>query len=206
MTGVSPWAAPPETAPQVSGFPPSPAWIPSQPGSPVLPPPRPPRRSSPWMLVGGVVVLLIAVIAATAAVTHAVDRNNTVPNATPPAAAATPAPPQFSAADQAAAKQRACNIFDESVRGVTGTGGMRENGQPNLPVLIRAVNGALAVQNALTPAVPEDLAKVAHRYVDQTLDATTAAMGGRSIDEVNHLIDVANDTTDVFADACGLPH
>jgi hypothetical protein len=83
---------------------------------------------------------------------------------------------------------------------------MRENGQPNLPVLLRAVNGAVAVQNSLTPAVPEDIATAAHRYVDATLDATTAAMGGPPIDEVNNLINTANDATDALAGACGLPH
>jgi hypothetical protein len=83
---------------------------------------------------------------------------------------------------------------------------MRENGQPNPPILLRAVNSAIAVQNSLNPAVPEHVAEAAHRYIDATLDATTAAMGGPSIDEVNRLIDVANGATDVFADACGLPH
>jgi hypothetical protein len=151
--------------------------------------------------------VLIAVIAVTAALTYAVAQNTNTPNASPPApTSSSSAPSQFSASDQAAAKQRLCHVFDVSAKGRTGTGGMRENGQPNMPILLRAVNGAVAVQNALTPAVPEDVAKTAHRYVDTTLDATTAAMGGPSVDDVNSLINVANDATDALADVCGLPH
>jgi hypothetical protein len=155
------------------------------------------------LLIGGVVVLLIAAIATTAAVTYAVARNTNAPNATAPTT--TPAPTQFSAADQAAAKQQLCHVFDVSVRGSTGQGGMRQNGQLNVPVAIRAVNSAVAVQNALSPAVPEDVAKAAHRYIDATLEMTTAATGNPSNDDVNRLTDVANGATDAFADACGLP-
>jgi hypothetical protein len=158
------------------------------------------------LVIGGAVVVLIAAIAATAAITYAVARNMNAPNATPPNATPTPAQPQFSAADQAAAKQQVCHIFDVSVRGSTGQGGMRQNGQLNVPVMLRAVNSAVAVQNSLNPAVPEDVAKAAHRYIDATLEMTAAAAGNPSNDDVNRLTDVANGATDALVEACGLPH
>jgi hypothetical protein len=144
------------------------------------------------------------VIAATAAVTYAVARNTNATNATAPTE--TPGALQFSTADQAAAKQQLCHIFDVGVRGRTGTGGMRQNGQLNVPLVLRTVNSAVAVENSVIPAVPEDAAKAARRYVDATLEATTAASGDPSDDEVNHLIDVANDAAYALADVCGLPH
>ena len=98
---------------------------------PVAPPPRPPRRGFPWLLVGGAVVLLIAAIAATAAITYAVARNTNAPTATPPPAAPTAQAPQFSTAEQDAAKQQLCQVFDVSTRGTMAQGGVRQNGQPN---------------------------------------------------------------------------
>ena len=67
--------------------------------------------------------------------------------------------PQFSAAEQNAAKQQLCHIFDISARGQRGQGGMRVNGEVNVPLLLRTVNSVIAVENALTPAVPKDLAR-----------------------------------------------
>ena len=96
---------------------------------PVAPPPRPPRRGFPWLLVGGAVVLLIAAIAATAAITYAVARNTNAPNATPPPAAPTAQAPQFSTAEQNAAKQQLCQVFDISTQGQQGQGGVRINGE-----------------------------------------------------------------------------
>jgi hypothetical protein len=202
MTGGSPWAAPPETGPQQAPiYPPPPAAMPPQSGPPVppvAPPPRPPRRL-PWLLIGGAVVVLIAVIAATAAVTYAVARNTNAPNATAP-----PATPAFSEADQAAAKQTVCQVFDVSVRGQQDQGGVRLNGQPNLPLMLRSLNSVVAVQNALIPAVPQDVATAARRYIDANLKLTTAATGITPIEDVNRLNAAANDATFAFADACGL--
>jgi hypothetical protein len=206
MTGVSPWSAPPETGPQQAPvYPPPPASVPPQSGPPfppVAPPPRPPRRLR-WLLIGGVVVLLIAVIAATAAVTYAVARNTNAPNTTP--LTATPASQQFSAADQAAAKKQLCHIFDVSAGDQRGRGGMRVNGDVNVPLLLRTVNSAVAVQNALTPAVPEEVAQPAHRYIDSTLEMTSAAAGTSPAEELNRLTDEANNAVYALVDACGLP-
>jgi hypothetical protein len=202
VTGGSPWA-PSETGPQQAPvYPPPPATVSPQSGPPVpsvAPPPRPPSRL-PWLLIGGVVVLLIAVIAATAAVTYAVARNADAPKASP----TTPAPSQFTASDQATAKRAVCEVFDVSVRGQQDQGGVRINGQPNLPLILRSLNSVVAVQNALTPAVPQDVATAARRYIDANLKLTTATTGVTPIEEVNHLNAAANDATFAFADACGL--
>lgn len=204
MTGVSPWSAPPATGQQTPVYPPPPAGIPPQSGPPVppvAPPPRPPRGRFTWLLIGGAIVLLIAVIAATAAVTYAVARDTNTPNAT---AAATP--PQFSAADQAAAKKRVCHVFDTSVRGQQGQGGLRLNGDLNIPIMLRRVNSVVAVENTLTGATPSDVADAARKYIDTSLDVTTAATGNVSVDDGNQLNDIANKAIDSFADVCGLPH
>ena len=44
-------------------------------------------------------------------------------------------------------------------------------------MVLRAMNSASAVQNALVPAVPPDVASAARKYISATLDTTTAAMG-----------------------------
>ena len=123
-------------------------------------------------------VLLIAAIAATAAITYAVARNTNAPTATPPPAAPTAQVPQFSTAEQDAAKQQLCQVFDVSTRGHEGQGGVRMNGQANLPLVLRSLNTAVAVQNALAPAVPADVAEAARKYVDARL-RLTAAVGSR---------------------------
>jgi hypothetical protein len=152
------------------------------------------------------VVLLIAAIAATAAITYAVARNTNAPNATPPVPTPTAQAPQFSTAEQNAAKQQLCQVFDVSTRGTMAQGGVRQNGQPNVLPLVRTVNTIVAVQNSLTPAVPVDVAQPARRFIDANLQLTTAAAGPTATDEVNRLNAAANDATYALADVCGLPH
>jgi hypothetical protein len=173
---------------------------------PVAPPPRPPRRGLPWLLIGGAVVLLIAAIAATAAITYAVARNTNAPTAAPPPAAPTPQAPQFTTGEQDAAKQQLCQVFDTSTKGLQGQGGVRINGDANLPLMLRSLNSAVAVQNALMPATPRDVSDAARRYIDANLNLTTAATGTTPIEEVNRLNALANTATFALADACGLPH
>ncbi|MDV3133294.1 hypothetical protein [Mycobacterium sp. 29Ha] len=148
-------------------------------------------------------VLLITAIAATAAITYAVARNTNAPTATPPPALQAP---QFSTAEQNAAKQQVCQVFDISTEGQKGQGGVRINGEANLPLMVRSLNSAVAVQNALTPATPRDVAEAARQYVDANLKLTTAATGTTPIEEVNRLNGLANTATFAFADVCGLPH
>jgi len=71
-------------------------------------------------------------------------------------------------------------------------------------MVLRALNSASVVQNALVPAVPSDIAAAARIYVSATLDQTTAAMGNTPTSEVNRLTDVRNDAMYSLLDACGL--
>jgi hypothetical protein len=48
-----------------------------------------------------------------------------------------------------------------------------------------ALNSATAVQNALVPSIPADIASRARRYITTTLDQTTAAMGNTPTSDVN---------------------
>ena len=138
--------------------------------------------------------------------TYALTRNDNTANVTPSPAPPTVEPPQFSPADQAAAKQAVCGIFDASTRGEAGQGGVRQNGQPNLLPLLRTVNSVVALQNALVPATPPDVANAARKYIDANLELVTAAAGVAPSDEVNRLNEIANEATYAFADLCGLPH
>ena len=85
-------------------------------------------------------------------------------------------------------------------------GPIRTNGQPNLQVLVRAMNAVEAVQNALTPAVPSDVAKAVRSYTDAMLAVTSGATNNMPTEEFNRLNSTANDATYAIADLCGLPH
>ena len=159
------------------------------------------------MLALVITVVLSAAVAST--VTYLATRNDqTSPAPAQPSAAApsAPAPPQVNPADAAAAKQNLCQTFDVSVRGQEGQGGVRvAGGGINTPLVLRAMNSASTVQNALVPSVPPDVAAAARKYITATLDQTTAAMGNTPTSEVNRLTDVRNDATFALVDACGLP-
>ncbi|KAA1248293.1 hypothetical protein F0Q45_21405 [Mycobacterium simiae] len=122
-----------------------------------------------------------------------------------PSPSPAPAVPQFGPGEMASAKQHLCHVFDEGVRGQEGKGGFRVEGNLNIPLTLRALNSASAVQNALVPAVPTDVASAARTYVSATLDVTTAAMGNTPTPELNRLTDVSNDAIYAMADSCGLP-
>ena len=119
-------------------------------------------------------LLLAAVVAAAvgSTVTYVAMRNDQAApvsapqTSSPPSAAAAP---QFSSAEVDAAKQHLCQVFDVSVRGQEGQGGFRVEGNLNVPMVLRAVNSAAAVQNALVPAVPPDVASAARKYITSTL-------------------------------------
>jgi hypothetical protein len=154
---------------------------------------------------------LLAVVVVSAgvgsAVTYLAMRGDhlTSPTTQPSGPAPAPAAPQVSTADADAAKQNLCHVFDVSVRGQEGQGGFRVEGNLNVPVVLRALNSTSAVQNAMVPAVPPDVAAAARKYVGATLDQTTAAMGNTPTSEVNRLTDVRNNATYALLDACGLP-
>lgn len=210
MTTTSPWAPQgqadrPLPAPPPAGPPAQPPMTPPQPA----PVPRPGRRPGLLVVVLAMAILMIVAVAATAAITYAITRstNQSVNSQQPtqPTIAA-PSAPQFTAADRDDAKARLCGVFDKSTRGQQGQGALVQNGQVNVPLALRSVNSAFAVQTALTPAVPGNLADAARSYVNSAIDLTTAALGNVSIDEGNRLNDANNAATYALADACGLPH
>lgn len=206
----SPWARagapsgtlpPPAPAPSPSAVPPSGAPVPS--GFPLAGAPR--RRVWPWVSLA----LLLAVLVSAAAgslVTFAALHNRTQ-SAEQPSSAPSAAPPaaQVNPADAATAKSHLCQVFDLSVRGQQGKGGLRVEGNLNVPVVLRSVNSALAVQTALVPALPADVNSAARNYIQTTLDVTTAAMGNTPTAEVNRLNDISNDAINALLDVCGLP-
>jgi hypothetical protein len=162
----------------------------------------PPRRR--WGRVATASALGLSALAATAAITYAV----TVQSSTtaPAPRTITPQPPTYTAAQQAAAKDRVCNIFDVSTRGADHQGGVRANGLVNVPVVLRTLDSVVAIQAALVPATPADVATAARRYVSTELDLITAAMGTTPADEGDRLNDVANTAVVGMETACGLGH
>jgi hypothetical protein len=128
------------------------------------------------------------------------------PSAAAPAVPTVPSAPQYSTTEQDAAKQDVCHVFDVSSSGRRGKGGMLTDGQPNIPIILRTVTSAVAVQNSLVPAVPKDVVDAAHKYASAALDMALAGTGDASVDEVNRLTQVSNNAAYALADACGLPH
>ncbi len=167
------------------------------------PPPKSPRR---WGLIAMVGALLVVAIAATAAITYGLSGGRSG-EPTPSAASPTsPSPaPTYSESEQAAAKEKLCHVFEVSVRGKEAQGGVVMNGELNVPLVLRKVNSVVAVQNALTPAVPESLKAAVEKYVETSMDLTTAALGDTPIDELRQLTEVGNEATYALADECGVP-
>ena len=215
-TTSSPWS--PQAAPPAA----PPPYAPP-PGAPILPPamspmppagapgpqgfrPSEPRRPWAWIALA---LLLAAVVAAAvgSTVTYVAMRNDqAAPVSTPQTSSpSSPAAPQFSQAETDAAKQHVCQVFDVSVRGQEGQGGLRVQGNLNVPVVLRSLNSASAVQEALAPAVPPDVASAADKYISATFDQTTAVMGNPPASEVNRLTDIRNDAINGLLDVCGLP-
>lgn len=193
--------------------PPTPGPIPPPPAAPFpsgFPQGRAPRRRVSARTAFGLVLAIVLSAVVTATVTVVTMRRDAgvQPGGQPPAwpAPTSPSPtPQFSPAASAAAQSHLCQVFDTSVRGQKGQGGLRVEGNWNLPIILRGLNSASAVQNALAPALPAEIADAARKYISATLDQTTAAMSDTPTPEVNRLTDVRNAATDELTDACGLP-
>lgn len=154
--------------------------------------------------------LLVAAIAATAAITYALSHGSDsppTPSAEPaltsPGASSAPTP-TYSQAEQSAAKAKLCHVFEASVRGQEGQGGIVVNGEPNIALILRTVNSVVAVQNTMNPAVPESLKATVQKYVETSTDLTTAALSKTPIDELTRLTEVNNDATYALADECGV--
>lgn len=201
----SPWAPANASTSQVT-FPPPTTFTPL----PTFTPPptggkftRPSRRW-PWAVVGLFAVVGLAAGVASSVTYLATQGDRGALPSTAPAPSAPPAP-QSTATEAVAAKKNLCQVFDLSVRGQTGQGGLRMEGQLNVSAVLRSLNSASAVQNALIPSVPDEIATAAKKYVSITLDQTTAAMGNSPTSEVNRLTDSRNEAQNVLLDACGLP-
>lgn len=204
-TGTSAWAPP------TGGVPPQPTpphnvppygWTPPPGGGAPVPTqhggtPRAPRM---WLWALVTAVLMVVAIAATAAITYA------IAHSAPNTSAAGPAAPTFTAAQQADAKQAVCRAFDVSSRGMDTQGGARTDGNPNLPMLLRMLSGTVSIEQAVTPATPDDIAGLAHSVVTTNLDLLNAALGQASIGDVQKATTVSNDAVYALADACGLRH
>jgi hypothetical protein len=216
LTTTSPWsqqASPHVTVPApppAHTLPPAPGAVPPPgiPGPAGFRPPRPPRRPWGWIVLALVLALGVAA-GVGSTVTYVALRNDRAAS-TPPSQqiaspSSSPATPQFSSAEVAAAKQHLCQVFDLSVRGQGGQGGLRVEGNLNVPMVLRTLNSATAVQNSLVPAVPPDVASAARKYIGATLNETTAVMGSIPASEGNRLTDAANDAMDALLDVCGLP-
>jgi cell wall-associated NlpC family hydrolase len=217
MTTTSPWsqqASPHVTVaapPPAHTLPPAPGPVPPPgvPGPAGFQPTRPPRR--PWGWIALTLALAVGLAAAVGStVTYLALRNDhaaAAPSSHQTASpSSAPATPRFSPAQADTAKQHLCHVFDVSVRGDGGKGGFRVEGNLNVPLTLRAMNSMAAVQNALAPAVPPNVASAARKYIGSTYDVTTAAMGDTPTPELNRLTDVSNDAINTLADACGLPH
>lgn len=75
------------------------------------------------------------------------------------------------------ARQLVCEVFDRSARGQGKSGPLvLENGDANVPSVVRKLGSVAAVEHALTPPTPSEVAAAAHRYIDAQLDLVTAAM------------------------------
>ena len=186
------------------GVPPVEAVPARSPAAPLNPNPRGARG---WAVLR--LVLVVGVAAAVgSAVTYLVTRSDHAGAPAPRPSAAAPSAPsssaQFSPAEVGAAKENLCHIVDLSV-GQKSEGGLRVQGNLNVPVALKAINSALAVENALVPAVPPGVASAARKYISTTLDVTTAAMGNVPAPEVNRLTDMSNEAMNALVNACGLP-
>ena len=194
------------------------AWQPPPGGQPAPTPPYNsgggtpyPQAPSPGPGRGGgktaaLAAGLIATIAATAGITYAVTRPSTpaTPTSVTQDASGSASAP---AADQAAAKKRVCDAVQVATRGGTGDLRLPDN-QVNVPVIVRILTGIGAVQNALTPAVPPDVAKAAQDYVGSALDTANAfnSEDKSTYEELKNLNETSNAKLYAFLDVCGIPH
>lgn len=211
----SPWSragSPSETLPPPPAPSPKPGTM-TSPGAPfpvAFPQRATPRRRVSARTALGLLLAIVLSAAITATITILLMRSNTTEqpggqaSSGPAASTSAPATPQFSVAESTAAKQNLCHVFDVS-SGQKGQGGFRVEGNLNIPVTLQSVTSAVAVENALVPAVPADVAASARRYITTTLDVATAAMGNTSINEINRLTAISNSAVDALVDVCGLP-
>jgi len=157
-------------------------------------PPRPTRRVPRGAVLAAA---LAATIALSATATYALTRP------APREESAVSAPVTDSGAT--AARRRVCQVFDAVTKNQLGMGTIYVDGQLNVPVVLRSINSAVALENALSPAVPAEVAAAARDYITRTLDLTTAATAGEPVERRNQLTTASNDSWYELADLCGIP-
>lgn len=168
--------------------------------APAAPPP-PPRgavpapRSGREKRVGVLAAVFAATVGLTAATTYALTRPS---DANSMSAAAT------LTAEQEGARKELCAVFDTAAKDQKGKGGVMAGGTLNVPVVLRDVNRAVALRDALSPVVPADLAAATRTYITATLDLTTAATAGEPVPVLRSLTAAARDGANTVADLCGL--
>lgn len=158
---------------------------------------RPTNPARPWRRWAGLAAALAATIALSATATYALTR----PAAREESAVTVP----VSDSDAAAARQRVCEVFDTATKNQMSTGTIYIDGELNMPVVLRSINSAVALENALSPAVPADVAAATRTYITRTLDQTTAATAGEPVETRNQLTTARNDAWYELADLCGIP-
>jgi hypothetical protein len=141
--------------------------------------------------------VLAAVFTATAALTAGMTYALTRTPATDPS-------PVGLSTDQAQAREQLCAVFDTAAKNQKGKGGVVADGILNVPVVLRDVNRAVALRDALSPAVPTDLADATRAYIAATLDLTTAATAGEPVPVLKSLTGAARSGANTVADLCGL--
>ena len=107
-------------------------------------------------------------------------------------------------ADQVQARERLCAVFDTATQKARGKGGVMADGTLNVPVALRVLNRAVALRDALSPAVPADLATATRTYITGTLDLTTAATTGEPVPVLEKLNTASNDNRKRVSELCGL--
>jgi hypothetical protein len=106
--------------------------------------------------------------------------------------------------DQAQAREHLCAVFDTATKNAKGKGGVMADGTLNVPVALRVLNRAVALRDALSPAVPVDLATATRTYITGTLDLTTAATAGEPVPVLEKLNTASNDNRKKVSELCGL--
>ena len=194
---TTPWAPPHHT----TG---APTQLAPPPGEPIPLPyaaARPESGPRLGIIIAAFSALVLAAIAVTAGATTAIVRSSASTQISP-----IPTEPHYTVAEQQAAKDNVCRVFDASTNGQAGKGGMRIDGQLNMPLAIRTLTGIVALQDALTLPVPRDVSDAARRYVAAALELTTAATDPRvSSEEGNRLNDADRQAIFTLSDVCGLP-
>lgn len=153
-------------------------------------PPRPTRRGRRGAVLAAV---FTATAALTAGTTYALTR----------APATGPSPVGLST-DQAQAREHLCAVFVTATKNAKGKGGVMADGTLNVPVALRVLNRAVALRDALSPAVPADLATATRTYITATLDLTTAATAGEPVPVLEKLNTASNDNRKKVSELCGL--